>query len=356
MSGPFRYRDYGQLAVLGRSAAVADLGWLRLKGIPAWMLWSAVHLVLLMGARNKVLVYVNWVWAWLTYGSGARLMTGVGRAGKGEARRAVEKADAGEDGRPGRSFDEAGALARHLPRFISMPRSLPPAALLHQAVDHVSRHQLLGRDAQGGHLVAFHRRTGRRPEPVVRHLRRHRRDRAKQHVGDGRPFSGRTGLVSTTKISAPNTTRMMPLSTAGAQASRLTRLDQGGGLAARARAVGGIRLQQGQLRRPLRLGGAIRLGLLLRDDGQKLHPQLRDSLRVARQHRLRRLGVAGAGDRLDGLSHLPGGLFPGGARTATCRCPGRYRARGRRYRPPRRRQVRRWRRPQRPWLRWSMLR
>nr|WP_294509309.1 NAD(P)/FAD-dependent oxidoreductase [uncultured Rhodopila sp.] len=92
--GPFRYRDYGALAVLGRSAAVADLGWLRLKGIPAWMLWSAVHLVLLMGARNKVLVYVNWVWAWLTYGSGARLMTGIGRAASADTG-SVEKAATG---------------------------------------------------------------------------------------------------------------------------------------------------------------------------------------------------------------------------------------------------------------------
>jgi NADH dehydrogenase len=94
--GPFRYRDYGQLAVLGRSAAVADLGWLRLKGIPAWILWSAVHLVLLMGARNKVLVYVNWVWAWLTYGSGARLMTGIGGARKTEAG-ATGKAAVGDE-------------------------------------------------------------------------------------------------------------------------------------------------------------------------------------------------------------------------------------------------------------------
>ena len=74
---PFRYRDYGQLAVLGRSAAVADFGWLRMTGVLAWMLWSAVHLFLLLGARNKMVVYLNWIWAWLTYGSGARLMTGV---------------------------------------------------------------------------------------------------------------------------------------------------------------------------------------------------------------------------------------------------------------------------------------
>jgi NADH:ubiquinone reductase (H+-translocating) len=77
--GSFRYRDYGQLAVLGRSAAVADFGWLRMDGIVAWVLWSAVHLFLLLGTRNKMVVYLNWVWAWLTYGSGARLMTGIDR-------------------------------------------------------------------------------------------------------------------------------------------------------------------------------------------------------------------------------------------------------------------------------------
>jgi NADH dehydrogenase len=76
----FHYRNYGQLAVLGRSAAVADFGWIRLKGSAAWMIWSAVHLFLLLGARNKMIVYLNWVWAWLTYGSGARLMTGADRA------------------------------------------------------------------------------------------------------------------------------------------------------------------------------------------------------------------------------------------------------------------------------------
>jgi len=78
--GQFRYRDYGQLAVLGRSAAVADFGWLRLTGVAAWMIWSAVHLILLLGARNKMVVYLNWVWAWLTYGSGARLITGLDRS------------------------------------------------------------------------------------------------------------------------------------------------------------------------------------------------------------------------------------------------------------------------------------
>ena len=77
--GAFRYWDNGQLAVLGRSAAVADLGWLRMRGFPAWVLWSAVHLLLLLGTRNKMVVYLNWAWAWLTYGKGARLITGLDR-------------------------------------------------------------------------------------------------------------------------------------------------------------------------------------------------------------------------------------------------------------------------------------
>ena len=71
----FRYRNYGQLAMIGRSSAVADFGWIRLRGFPAWVIWSAVHLLLLVSARNRVVVYVNWVWAWLTYARGARVIT-----------------------------------------------------------------------------------------------------------------------------------------------------------------------------------------------------------------------------------------------------------------------------------------
>ncbi len=72
---PFHFRDYGQLAVIGRSSAVADFGAVRLRGFPAWVVWSAVHLLLLVSARNRVLVYVNWAWAWLTYARGARVIT-----------------------------------------------------------------------------------------------------------------------------------------------------------------------------------------------------------------------------------------------------------------------------------------
>jgi NADH:ubiquinone reductase (H+-translocating) len=62
--------------VIGRSRAVADFGRIQLQGFPAWLLWSLVHLFLLAGFRNRVVVYLNWSWAWFTYGRGARLITG----------------------------------------------------------------------------------------------------------------------------------------------------------------------------------------------------------------------------------------------------------------------------------------
>src|SRR6516162_6857114 len=73
---PFRYRDEGALATIGRHSAIADLGWLKLTGFPAWVLWGVVHIFFLIGFRNRMAVFLNWIWAWLTYGRGARLITG----------------------------------------------------------------------------------------------------------------------------------------------------------------------------------------------------------------------------------------------------------------------------------------
>jgi NADH dehydrogenase len=73
---PFRYRDKGALATIGRHSAIADLGWIRLTGLVAWVLWGVVHIFFLIGFRNRVAVFLNWIWAWLTYGRGARLITG----------------------------------------------------------------------------------------------------------------------------------------------------------------------------------------------------------------------------------------------------------------------------------------
>jgi NADH dehydrogenase len=75
-SPPFRYRDEGALATIGRHSAIADLGWIRLTGWVAWVLWGIVHIFFLIGFRNRIAVFLNWIWAWLTYGRGARLITG----------------------------------------------------------------------------------------------------------------------------------------------------------------------------------------------------------------------------------------------------------------------------------------
>ena len=74
--GAFRYRDYGTMAVIERSRAAAQFGRLRLTGFLAWLVWSLIHLMLLVDFRSRLVVYVNWAWAWFTYGRGARLLTG----------------------------------------------------------------------------------------------------------------------------------------------------------------------------------------------------------------------------------------------------------------------------------------
>jgi NADH dehydrogenase len=82
-SRPFRYFDKGSMAVIGRSAAVAEIRRLRLWGWPAWLAWCFVHIFFLIGFRNRFLVMFEWAWAYVTYDRGARLITGVGRRSKG---------------------------------------------------------------------------------------------------------------------------------------------------------------------------------------------------------------------------------------------------------------------------------
>lgn len=73
---PFAYRDKGNLAAIGRSAAVAEIGRLHLGGFPAWVVWLAVHLVFLMGMRNRIAVFMQWIYAYFTYRRGARIIMG----------------------------------------------------------------------------------------------------------------------------------------------------------------------------------------------------------------------------------------------------------------------------------------
>ena len=72
----FHYWDKGSLATIGRAAAVADLGRFHISGFAAWFSWLAIHIFFLIGFRNRVLVILQWAWAYLTYQRGARLITG----------------------------------------------------------------------------------------------------------------------------------------------------------------------------------------------------------------------------------------------------------------------------------------
>jgi putative oxidoreductase len=73
---PFRYRHLGSLATIGRKAAVADFGFVKLSGAPAWWLWGIVHIAFMLGVRNRVATLTNWFWAYLKFGGSIRLITG----------------------------------------------------------------------------------------------------------------------------------------------------------------------------------------------------------------------------------------------------------------------------------------
>jgi len=73
---PFRYRNKGSLSTIGRSAAVADFGRLKLSGAPAWLAWLVLHLLFLVGFRNRLIVLFQWGWSFVSYDRGARLITG----------------------------------------------------------------------------------------------------------------------------------------------------------------------------------------------------------------------------------------------------------------------------------------
>jgi NADH dehydrogenase len=75
---PFRYRDKGNLATIGRKAAVADLGRLQFGGLAAWLTWLVVHLLFLVGLENRLVVYFRWMLSFITRGRSARLITGEG--------------------------------------------------------------------------------------------------------------------------------------------------------------------------------------------------------------------------------------------------------------------------------------
>jgi NADH dehydrogenase len=73
---PFEYRNPGNLATVGRKSAVIEFSWITLRGWPAWWLWGIAHIYFLVGVPSPVMVSLRWLWEYLTYGRGARLITG----------------------------------------------------------------------------------------------------------------------------------------------------------------------------------------------------------------------------------------------------------------------------------------
>jgi NADH dehydrogenase len=73
-SPPFRFHNRGNTAIIGRHAAVFDFGWGQFRGAPAWMLWALIHVYLLTGFQHRLLVAIQWLWRYLTYERGSRLI------------------------------------------------------------------------------------------------------------------------------------------------------------------------------------------------------------------------------------------------------------------------------------------
>lgn len=85
-AAPFRYRDFGNLATIGRMAAIVHFGKLKLSGLLAWWFWLAAHVFFLIGFRNRLAVLLNWAWAYWSYQRGARIIFGDGAADDDQSR------------------------------------------------------------------------------------------------------------------------------------------------------------------------------------------------------------------------------------------------------------------------------
>jgi NADH:ubiquinone reductase (H+-translocating) len=71
----FKYRDYGSLATIGRNAAIAQVGPIKLSGLPAWLFWLFVHIFFLIGFKNRLLVMAEWAWSYISFARAARIVT-----------------------------------------------------------------------------------------------------------------------------------------------------------------------------------------------------------------------------------------------------------------------------------------
>lgn len=83
---PFRYADYGSMATIGKSRAVVELGHMRFGGLLAWLAWMTLHITVLIGFRNRIAVIVSWIYSYVFYRRGSRLITGGGLPSVAESR------------------------------------------------------------------------------------------------------------------------------------------------------------------------------------------------------------------------------------------------------------------------------
>ena len=111
---PFRYRHYGALATIGRNSAVIDFGRIRMKGRLAWLIWSMTHIYFLIGARNRLLVTLQWLFDYITFTRGARLIAGFDPV-------AEQHSAWGGDGFAGCRPAASGAGSAHVGRFNRRP-------------------------------------------------------------------------------------------------------------------------------------------------------------------------------------------------------------------------------------------
>jgi NADH dehydrogenase len=91
LSRSFRYHNYGQLATIGRRAALVDIAHLHLRGFVGWVFWSAAHIYFLIGLRNRLSVALSWLWQYLTFQRGARLIVGAGSRWTADANHAGQE-------------------------------------------------------------------------------------------------------------------------------------------------------------------------------------------------------------------------------------------------------------------------
>jgi NADH dehydrogenase len=131
---PFRYRDFGAMATIGRKRAVAQLGKLKLTGFPAWVLWSIAHIYFLIGFRNRLLVAMNWGWNYVTFQRGTRLITGTSRPRTEDVMRPQSRADASESAPIAASYRLASETAFPIsPREPQSPYRTRPSGQSHGA-------------------------------------------------------------------------------------------------------------------------------------------------------------------------------------------------------------------------------